>query len=274
VQIQQSTDTLRALGMTVTQIEALGRTRERTYTIEIRAPAAGFVLVRNISPGQRFDSGDDLYVIGDLGHVWVLADVFEYEARWLHPGDRVRVLYEGQTSFAVVSKVLPIFDAQARTMKMRLEMANPGFRFRPGMFVDVEFAVALPEALTVPADAVIDSGTRKIVFVDRGDGYFEPRQVEAGWRMGGQVEIVKGVMAGERIVISGTFLIDSESRMKTAAMGAPDASTKDPVCGMDVDEKRAAAAGRKSEYQGKTYYFCSDECKKSFDKDPRKYVRQ
>jgi multidrug resistance efflux pump len=88
--------------------------------VEIRAPAAGFILVRNISPGQRFDSGNDLYVIGDLTNVWILADVFESEAKWLHPGDKVRVVYQGENFSAVVSEVLPIFDAEARTMKMRL----------------------------------------------------------------------------------------------------------------------------------------------------------
>ena len=272
VQVQQSTDTLRALGMTASQIEALGKTRERTYTVEIRAPASGFILVRNISPGQRFDSGDDLYVIGNLGSVWILADVFEHEAKWLHPGDAVRVVYQGETVSAVVSNVLPIFDPEARTMKMRLNLANPAFRFRPGMFVDVEFRVSLPSALTVPADAVVDSGRRKTVFVDRDNGYFEPRSVETGWRLGDQIEIIKGLMDGERIVIAGTFLIDSESRMKAAAQGIFSAAAKDPICGMDVDEKKAVAAGRTSTHKGTTYYFCSDDCKKTFDANPAKFV--
>jgi RND family efflux transporter MFP subunit len=259
--------------MTTAQIEALGKTRERTYTIEIRAPAAGFILVRNISPGQRFDSGDDLYVIGDLASVWILADVFEHEARWLHPRDVVRVVYQGENFSAVVSDVLPIFDAEARTMKIRLNLPNPAFRFRPGMFVDVEFRVNLPATLTVPADAVVDSGRRKTVFVDRGRGYFEPRSVEIGWRLGDQIEITKGLMAGERIVISGTFLIDSEARMKAVAAGASKAAVEvDPICGMDVDPAMAKAANRTSIYEGKTYFFCSDSCKKAFDKEPAKYA--
>jgi len=274
-QIQQSVDALRALGMSSTQITELARTRKRTYTVEIRAPAAGFVLVRNISPGQRFDSGDELYVIGDLGHVWILADVFEHEARWLHPKDVVRVVYQGETFSAVVSDVLPIFDAEARTMKMRLDLPNPGYRFRPGMFVDVEFPVSLQSTLTVPADAVVDSGRRKTVFVDRGNGYFEPRPVETGWRLGDQVEILKGLMAGERIVIAGTFLIDSESRMKAAAAGMNPATVEiDPICGMEVDPARAKAAGRTSVYEGTTYYFCADDCKKAFEKEPAKYARK
>ena len=124
----------------------------------------------------------------------------------------------------------------------------------------------------MPADAIVDSGLRKTVFVDRGGGYFEPRQVETGWRIADQVEVTKGLMPGERIVIAGTFLIDSESRMKAAAQGVHGAAVTDPVCGMEVDQKRATAAGRKSDYKGTTYYFCADECKRQFDAEPAKFV--
>jgi len=118
-----------------------------------------------------------------------------------------------------VSDVLPEFDATTRTLKVRLEMDNPKLAFRPEMFVDVEFLVTLPSAVTVPADAVLDSGRRKIVFVVLGDGYFEPREIVTGWRFGDRVEVVKGLAPEEPIVISGNFLIDSESRMKLAVEG-------------------------------------------------------
>jgi len=100
---------------------------------------------------------------------------------------------------------------------VRLEAANPNLELKPGMFVDVEFLVNLPPMLVVPADAIVDTGLRKTVFVDRGNGYFEPRLVETGWRIGDDVQVTKGLRSGERIVISGTFLVDSESRMKAAA---------------------------------------------------------
>ena len=120
---------------------------------------------------------------------------------------------------ATVSRAEPHFDTRTRTLKVRLETDNPGFTLRPGMFVDVEFAVELPPSLTVPAEAIVDSGLRKTVYVDRGNGYFEPRSVETagGWATGWRS--ARGSMAGERIVISGTFLIDSESRMKAAGQG-------------------------------------------------------
>ena len=103
-----------------------------------------------------------------------------------------------------MSDALPQFDPQSRTLKTRFELDNPGYVLQPDMFVDVEFDADMPEAITVPADAVFDSGLRKTVFVDRGNGYFEPRRVETGWRVGDRVEILKGLMEGERVVISAT----------------------------------------------------------------------
>jgi YHS domain-containing protein len=167
--------------------------------------------------------------------------------------------------------VLPQFDPATRTLKVRLEAANPGFILRPDMFVDVEYPISLPAALTVPTEAILDTGLYRTVFVDVGDGYFEPRHIETGWRMGDRVEITKGLMEGERIVVSGNFLIDSESRLRTAAMGLRDNAVEDPVCGMQVDPVKAG--GQKSEYKGKTYYFCSELCKSRFDKNPEQYAK-
>jgi YHS domain-containing protein len=119
-------------------------------------------------------------------------------------------------------------------------------------------------------DAVLDSGLKKIVFVDRGNGYFEPRKVETGWRFGDRTQIVSGIKPGERVVVSGNFLIDSESRMQMAASGAPGAAATDPSCGHTVDMNKAKTTGRTSEYRGKTYYFCSAECKQKFDSAPER----
>ena len=132
----------------------------------------------------------------------------------------------------------------------------------------------MPATLVVPADALVDSGLRKTVFVDRGNGFFEPRTVETGWRFDNRVEIRSGLNAGERIVVSGTFLIDSESRMKAAATGIYGEAARDPVCGMDIDLSKAIAAGRKTDFQGKTYYFCSDDCEQKFNKNPKQYAEK
>jgi len=156
---------------------------------------------------------------------------------------------------------------------VRLEADNPGFFLKPDMFVDVELPISLPPAIAVPADAVLDSGLKKTVFVDLGNGLFEPREVETGWRFDNRVEIKKGLSLGERIVMSGTFLIDSESRMELAATGMYGKLSKDPVCGLDVSINKAEKAGLKIIYKGRAYYFSSDECKARFDKNPDQFVK-
>jgi Cu(I)/Ag(I) efflux system membrane fusion protein len=215
--IENYRNALRNLGMTEYQMNEIKDTRQGGERVEIRAPAAGFILVRNLSLGERFQRGTELYRIADLSKVWIAADIYENEARYFKPGVQatVTIPYQKKSYRATVSNVLPIFDPASRTLKVRLETGNPGFILRPDMFVDVELPVKLPPALTVPADAVRDSGLKKIVFVDRGNGFFEPRKVETGLSFGGRVEIVKGLKSGEQIAVSGTFLIDSESRLKT-----------------------------------------------------------
>jgi YHS domain-containing protein len=204
--------------------------------------------------------------------------MFRNEAEYVKPGMKVKItLPQQKREFqATASAVLPQFDPTSRTLKVRLELDNPGYLLRPDMFVDVEFPVTLPPTLIVPSDALLDSGIKKTVFVDRGNGFFEPRQVETGWRLGDKVEITKGLMAGEQIVVSGNFLIDSESKMKMAAAGMHGRTdglrTKDPVCGMEVDPKNSKGAGLFMEHDGKSYYFCMPECKQEFLKNTARYV--
>ena len=274
--VKQYKDTLRSLGMSDIQIDDISRTREYTDDIQIRSPTKGFVIVRNVSPGLRFDKGAEFYRIVDLGRVWIVADLFENEARYIQPGKIVKITLPNQKRIfhARVSTTLPQFDPATRTLKVRLEADNPNFILRPDMFVDVELPVTFPPAVTVPADAVLDAGLRKTVFVDRGNGIFEPRLVETGWRYGNRVEIKSGLKPGERIVVSGNFLIDSESKMELAAAGVYGTLEKDPVCGADVAVRKAEKAGRISIYQGKTYYFSSLECKQQFDKNPNRYLEK
>ena len=263
---------LRNLGMSDYQLDEIKRTKTGGDYIEIRAPAAGFVLSRNISLNQRIEKGAEMFKIADLSRVWILADIFENEAQYFQPGVNATVSlpHQQKTLQAKVSDVLPQFDPASRTFKVRLEANNPGFELRQEMFVDVTLPVMLPPSITVPMDAVLDSGLKKIVFVDRGNGYFEPRKVETGWRFGDRIQIMRGLSARERVVVSGNFLIDSESRMQMAASGAPGAAATDPSCGHIVDMNKAKVAGRTTEYRGKTYYFCSAECKQKFDSDPER----
>ncbi|MDH4267106.1 MAG: efflux RND transporter periplasmic adaptor subunit, partial [Deltaproteobacteria bacterium] len=272
--IENYRNALRNLGMTEYQLDEILRTRKEGDQVEIRAPAAGFILSRNLSADERFQKGTELYRIADLSKVWILVSTYESEASFFKPGMTAQVWAPNlkRTFSGRVAQVPPRFDPASRTLQVRLEVDNPKFLLRPDMFVDVELLVALPPAIAVPADAVLDSGLQKTVFMDRGNGYFEPREVETGWRMGNRVEIVRGLKPGERIVISGNFLIDSESKLELAAQGMHTPLSKDPVCGQDISPKRAEKEGRKSTYGGKTYYFDADECKQEFEKDPKRYA--
>lgn len=282
ISVQTYIDALESLGMSKEQINELASTKQLTDKVYIISPTTGFILSRDVSPGQRFDKGAEWYRIADLSKVWVLADLFGNEADNVRPGMKVKVTLPNQKKefHAAVSKVLPRFDAASRTLKVRLEMDNPGYVLRPDMFVDVAFPVVLPPTLVVPSDAVLDSGIKKTVFVDRGGGFFEPRKVETGQRLGDKEEITKGLMEGEQIVISGNFLIDSESRMKMAAAGMQGTAkksgerVKDPVCGMEVDPKISKGTGLLIEHNGKSYYFCMNECKQEFVKNPRQYLEK
>jgi Cu(I)/Ag(I) efflux system membrane fusion protein len=221
------------LGMGETQIKELERTREFTVDIQMRAPATGFLLARSIYPGQRFERGAEFFRIVDLSRVWILADVFEREAQLIQPGlvAKVRLPQQEKVLDASVSNVLQLFDEATRTFKVRLEVDNPDYLLRPNMFTDVDFSVQLPPAITVSADAVLDSGMKKTVFVALGDGFFEPRRVATGRRLGDRIEIVEGLKPGESIVVAGNFLIDSESRMNLAVAGMQGGSGKPPASG-------------------------------------------
>jgi multidrug efflux pump subunit AcrA (membrane-fusion protein)/YHS domain-containing protein len=262
-------------GITPYQLEEIERTRTFPEEVEIRAPAAGFILFRNVSPGLRLNRGEEIFRIADLSRVWILADIFENEAAYFKPGTRVKMElpYQKKTFYAEVSPVLPQFDPATRTLKVRLVAENPGYVMRPDMFVNAELAVSGPSAMVVPVDAVLDSGLKKTVFVDRGSGFLEPRQVETGRTLGERVEIVRGLMPGEKIVVSGNFLIDSEARMQQAASGIFGKIGRDPVCGMNIDEDRAQAEGNFLEYKGKTYFFCEPQCREDFRKEPEKYLK-
>ncbi len=274
---QQYVESLKKMGMDNSQIEEIERyTRELVKTVPIKAPTTGFVTGRNISPNQRFEKGTELFRITDLSRVWILADIFENESEYLRPGRNVKISLpnQGKTFHAKVSDVLPQFDPATRTLKVRLEADNPGYGLKPDMFVDIDLPINLPPVISVPADAVLDSGLRKTVFVERETGFFEPREVETGRRIGNRIEIVKGLTPGERIVLSGNFLIDSESRLELAAAGMAGTLSKDPVCGENVSVNKAEKAGRKSSYKGISYYFSSDRCKEQFDNNPERYIRK
>lgn len=216
--VQARADRLRNLGMSDSQIEELSKARTIPEDVYVVAPVDGFVVSRNISAGQRFEKFTEFYRIADLSHVWILADVFGGDAQAFRPGTLARITLPdtGQTLRARVTNVLPQVDPATRTMRVRLEADNPGFVLRPDMFVNVDLPVSAAAGLTVPVDALLDSGLTKRVFVEASDGYFEPREVVTGWRSDDRVQIVRGLEEGEKVVSAGTFLVDSESRLQTS----------------------------------------------------------
>jgi Cu(I)/Ag(I) efflux system membrane fusion protein len=219
--ISAQADYLRNLGMSDPQIAAMNTSRKVPDDVDVVSPVDGFILSRNISPGLRFEKNTEFYSIADLSHVWVNTAVFGQDAEAFRPGAMVRVILPetGQGFHAHVSQVLPEIDPATRALNVRLEVDNPGFQLRPDMFVRVELSSAPATGLTVPSEALLDSGTSNRVFVETEDGFFESRTVETGWRRDGRVQIIRGLRDGEQVVAGGTFLVDSESRLQTAASG-------------------------------------------------------
>jgi RND family efflux transporter MFP subunit len=204
------------------QIDQVLKTGEPIKNITVYSPMTGYITDRKAFPQVKVMPDTDLYTIVDLSHVWIMADLFEYEAPNIHVGETAHVSLQalpGKSFSARIDYLQPEVDPMTRTLKVRLNMNNPGVMLKPDMYADVEFRVNIPSTLTVAADAVLNAGERKTVFVDRGNGFFEPRQVKTGEREGDRIQILSGLNGGERIVVSGNFLIDSESQMKAAASG-------------------------------------------------------
>ena len=207
------------------QIDRVLETGEPIRGVTLHSPAAGFVLERDVFPNQRVTPETTLYKIADLSRVWIMADVFEADIPHVKPGAPARVPFTSgaRPLDARVTYVQPQVDPMTRTLKVRLEAANPGVRLKPDMFVNVELSVDAERRLTVPSGAVLDTGMRQTVFVDLGNGYLQPRSVTATERIGDRIVITSGLAGGERVAASAAFLIDSESQLKAAAagMGAP-----------------------------------------------------
>ncbi|HTS62577.1 MAG TPA: efflux RND transporter periplasmic adaptor subunit [Candidatus Acidoferrales bacterium] len=214
-QLATARDNLQFLGMGETQIEQLGRTRGELPDIILASPADGWILQRNIAVGQRFMKGEVLYRIGSLERVWVLGEISPSDLELLGGVRTARILVDGQAALeGRVSSALPQFDAQGRSGKLRLEVDNPHARLVPGMIVDIEFDAPSRLEMTVPAGAVIDSGTTRHVFVAGGSGEYQVREVETGREEGDRIAIRKGLKPGDRVVTAGAFLLDSETRMR------------------------------------------------------------
>lgn len=205
-------------------VEELERTRTPHRTIDLLAPSSGVITAKDIAEGQQVDPAMDLFTVTDLSRIWIEADLYEYEARRVRVGERARLTSPYVADMALdgrVAFIYPYLNPESRTLKVRFEFANADLALKPAMFVNVELQVAAVSGIVIPDDAIVETGVRQIVFVDKGGGRFEPRDVAVGIKAGGHAQIVRGLADGERVAIRANFLLDSESRLRAAlaAMG-------------------------------------------------------
>lgn len=211
---------LENLGLPETIIKEIERSKQGTLSVWWPAPRTGFVTEHNVVEGMRAKMGDTLFRIADISVVWVLADVAERDLGNITVAQRAIVkprAYPGRTFTGQVTLIYPMINRQTRTARVRIELANPDYLLKPDMYTDVEIASGSEAlVLAVPENAVISSGTRQVVIVDKGEGRFEPREVKTGASGGGFVAIKDGIVEGDRVVVAANFLIDAESNLKAA----------------------------------------------------------
>mgnify|MGYP000050093879 CR=1 FL=1 len=242
--------------LTDEQIARLERTGKIQKTITIFSPASGVVIKKNALEGHYVKAGEHQYEIADLSSVWVDVDIYEYELPWVHKGmaAEMELAYiPGKRYVGEVLFIYPYLDPKTRTARLRLSFPNPDDELKPGMYANVYLENTLPgKHLVIPQEAVIDSGVRKRVFVSKGKGKFEPREVEIGVEGNNYMfEVLDGLSEGERIVVSGQFLLDSESRLQEAiekmlearAAGGGDAGEDLDMDGMTMEDGDAGMQG-------------------------------
>jgi Cu(I)/Ag(I) efflux system membrane fusion protein len=217
----------------VTRIEKNNHV-ERALTL--RAPVSGYVIEKSVVQGQRVMAGDALFRIADLSMVWVEGDVFEQDQSSVHLGQTVLADFdalEGRPLRGTIAFVQPTLDPETRTTRVRVELINPGLRLKPGMYATLRWSgTGVPSALSVPRSAVVSTGERHLVFVKRADGMLEPRNVDIGMATDDRIQILRGLVAGDTVVASATFLVDAESNLGAAFGGMGD------MPGMDIVKPR------------------------------------
>ncbi len=206
--------------ITPKQVETLEKTGEIKKNLVLFSPVDGFVVEKMVFKGMGIMPGTALYKIGDLSSIWVIADIYEYELPFVQVGQKATIAlsyFPGESSEGMVTYIYPSVDPKTRTAKVRFDLPNLEFKLKPEMWATVEIKIPLGRKLVVPEDAVMDTGTMQMAFVDRGQGYFESRHIQVGSKVKGYYEVLSGLREGEKVVTSANFLIDSESQLKGAA---------------------------------------------------------
>lgn len=222
----------------ITNLETTGRA-ERVVTLT--APTSGFVTARDVLVGQRVEPGMELFTVTDLSTVWVEAAIYESEAPAIRLGAMATLTLPYDPSLKLqgrVAYIYPYLNPDTRTLPVRFDVPNPGLALKPGMYANVELSIGQGEQVTVPDNAVMDTGSRQIVFVAGANGTFTPRLVTVGARSNGRASILTGLLPGEQVVVKANFLLDSESRLRAAIAGATTPS------GSNVPEHEHAGGGQ------------------------------
>jgi len=204
------------------QIKALEESGQVKKTLTLHSPFSGFVLEKTAYKGMSLMPGMALFKLADLSVVWLIADIYEFELPFIRLGLQASVQLSyipGETFTGKAIYIYPSLNPETRTAKVRFEFPNPHGKLKPEMYANVEIKVHLGHKLAVPEGAIIDTGLRQMAIIDKGSGYFEPREVKVGAKVDNYYEVIKGLKAGERVVTSANFLIDSESKLKEAIGG-------------------------------------------------------
>jgi len=213
---------LELFGMSKGEIDGIASSGKPARTVAVTAPIGGHVLERSAVLGSYVEPGTELFEIADLSRLWVTADIYEHEIGRVRVGQKATVTiaaYPNDKWLATLGFVYPTVEPSTRTLRVRLEVDNADGRLRPGMFANVTLALDPAKGVVIPAEALIDTGEHRYVFVSTAPGHFEPRSVRAGARAAGRVEVLEGVAEGETVVTTAGFLIDSESRLHAALAG-------------------------------------------------------
>jgi multidrug efflux pump subunit AcrA (membrane-fusion protein) len=235
---------LELMGMDPRDIDALAASGVPARGLAIRSPVRGYVARKSAVRGLFVPAGGELFQIADLSTVWVIIDVYESDIPRIRVGQQASFesrANPGRKLSGRVGFIYPALNTGSRTLQARVELRNPSLELRPGMYGDVTLDLGAAQALVIPTDALIDTGEQQYVFVDRGAGRFEPRLVRAGWSGNGKTAVLEGLAAGERVVTTANFLLDSESRMRAAVEGFGQAArAPEPDMGMPDEEMPAA----------------------------------
>ncbi len=215
--IEAAKQRLRLWDINDAQIKKIEEAGKPIRTLTIFSPASGYVVQKMALQGMRVMPGEKLFDVADLSTVWIVSDIYEYEVHLIKTGQTAKIslsYFPGREFSSTIDYIYPSLAGETRTAKVRFTIANPGGQLKPQMFTNVEVKINLGNKLAIPESAVIDTGIRQIVYVDKGEGYFEPREVMLGVKAEGMVEVLKGIKAGEKVASSGNFLIDSEAQLK------------------------------------------------------------